>query len=487
MTEIRAANRHALGHARAHASGVTPWDPSSVFLLKSLLYPCAATGSLGVSLLICHEPFQHSYFLIAVIAFLATADFLDVAPLQYDFTRLVNLGSLVNIAMQWLMVVGFIWVLVTLSDMQDRFEPQVLITWAAITPPVLWLSQLVAQQSLRALSPGQSAARKAVIIGHDKLGVLLGRELNRDPSLRVSVLGYFDDRRGDEQNGDDRDDDDETPNLGDPSRLPQFILRNDVQIVYITWPMTREARILELLETLRDSTVSIYFVPDVSVANLIQARVDFVNGIPVVGVCESPFYGIRGLAKRSCDILFSSAMILMLSPVLLAVAIGVRRSGPGPVVFKQRRYGLDGKEITVYKFRSMTVTEDGDASYTQVVRNDSRVTPFGAFIRKTSLDELPQLFNVLDGTMSLVGPRPHAVAVNEQYRRLISGYMVRHKVKPGITGWAQVNGFRGGDDLESMKSRVEADLEYLRNWSLGLDLVILLRTLALVWADRRAF
>ncbi len=167
--------------------------------------------------------------------------------------------------------------------------------------------------------------------------------------------------------------------------------------------------------------------------------------------------------------------------------IGVRRSGPGPVIFRQRRYGLDGKEIVVYKFRSMTVTEDGDHTYTQVIRNDSRVTAFGAFIRKTSLDELPQLFNVLEGSMSLVGPRPHAVAVNEQYRRLISGYMVRHKVKPGITGWAQVNGFRGGDDLESMQRRVAADLEYLRNWSLGLDIAILLRTLTLVWADRRAF
>jgi putative colanic acid biosynthesis UDP-glucose lipid carrier transferase len=275
--------------------------------------------------------------------------------------------------------------------------------------------------------------------------------------------------------------------LGDPSHLPQFILRNDVQIVYITWPMMREARILELLETLRDSTVSIYFVPDVSVANLIQARVDFVNGIPVVGVCESPFYGIRGLAKRACDIVLSSAMILLLTPVLIAVALGVRRSGPGPIMFKQRRYGLDGKEITVYKFRSMTVTEDGDHTYTQVIRNDARVTRFGALIRRTSLDELPQLFNVLEGSMSLVGPRPHAVAVNEQYRRLISGYMVRHKVKPGITGWAQVNGFRGGDDLESMKNRVAADLEYLRNWSLGLDLAILLKTVALVWADRRAF
>ena len=487
MNDLRTAIGLARGPARTRAPGVTPWDPSSVFVLKTLLYPIAATGSLGVALLICHEPFEHAYFLIAVIAFLATADLLDVAPLQYDFARSATLGSLVSIAVQWLMVVGFIWVLITLSGMRDRFEPRVLMTWAAITPLVLWLSQLAAQQVLRVIGPRHSASRRAVIIGHNDLGLVLGRELARDPSLRVNVLGFFDDQKGDDQRSSSARSEGEAKVLGDPSRLPQFILRNDVQIVYITWPMTREARILELLETLRDSTVSIYFVPDVSVANLIQARVDFVNGIPVVGVCESPIFGIRGLAKRTCDVVMSSALILLLTPVFFAVALGVRRSGPGHVIFKQRRYGLDGKEIIVYKFRSMSVMEDGDHSYTQVIRNDTRVTPFGAFIRKTSLDELPQLFNVLEGTMSLVGPRPHAVAVNEQYRRLISGYMVRHKVKPGITGWAQVNGFRGGDDLESMKNRVEADLEYLRNWSLGLDITILLRTLTLVWADRRAF
>jgi putative colanic acid biosynthesis UDP-glucose lipid carrier transferase len=480
MTEIRSAGRPG--------PGISAWDPSAVFVLKSLLYPLAATASLAASLWLAREPFQHSWFLVAVIAFVATADLLDVAPLRHDTTGAASLGSLLNIAAHWFVVVGFIWVLITVSGMQDRFESRVLITWGVITPPVLWLSQLGAQAMLRVAGSFQQASRRAVIIGHNELGRMLGQELVRDPSLRVDVLGYFDDKKGEDGGGDrTAGAEPDASLLGDVSRLPHYILRNDVQLVYITWAMTREARILELLETLRDSTVSIYFVPDVSVANLIQARVDFVNGIPVVGVCESPFYGMRGLAKRACDIVVSTAAILLLSPVFIGVAIGVRRSGKGPVIFQQRRYGLDGKEIVVYKFRSMTVTEDGDHSYTQVIRNDSRVTPFGAFIRRTSLDELPQLFNVLEGSMSLVGPRPHAVAVNEQYRRLISGYMVRHKVKPGITGWAQVNGFRGGDDLESMQRRVAADLEYLRNWSLGLDIAILLRTLTLVWADRRAF
>ena len=179
--------------------------------------------------------------------------------------------------------------------------------------------------------------------------------------------------------------------------------------------------------------------------------------------------------------------MVLSSPVLLLVALGVRISSPGPVIFRQRRYGLDGREILICKFRSLRVVENGDAQYTQVTRNDERLTAFGAFIRRTSLDELPQLFNVLAGTLSLVGPRPHAIAVNEQYRKLIPGYMIRHKVKPGITGLAQVNGFRGGDDLSSMSNRIRYDLEYLRNWSLMLDLAILLRTVTLVWRDGTAY
>jgi putative colanic acid biosynthesis UDP-glucose lipid carrier transferase len=173
--------------------------------------------------------------------------------------------------------------------------------------------------------------------------------------------------------------------------------------------------------------------------------------------------------------------------VLLFVALGVYFSSPGPIIFKQKRYGLDGREILIHKFRSMTVTEDGSSQYQQVTQGDARVTRFGAFIRKLSLDELPQLFNVLEGTLSMVGPRPHAIAVNEQYRKLISGYMIRHKIKPGITGWAQVNGYRGGDDLDSMRKRVEFDIDYLRHWSLALDLSIILRTAAIVWRDKKAY
>jgi putative colanic acid biosynthesis UDP-glucose lipid carrier transferase len=242
--------------------------------------------------------------------------------------------------------------------------------------------------------------------------------------------------------------------------------------------MSSHPRILKLLDDLKDTTASIYFVPDIFVTDLIQGRVTDVNGIPVVSVCETPFTGVDGLIKRLADILFSLLVLILISPILLGIAIAVKLTSPGPVIFKQRRYGLDGQQILVYKFRSMTVTEDG-ATVTQATKNDQRITPLGAFLRKTSLDELPQFINVLQGRMSVVGPRPHAVAHNEEYRKLIKGYMVRHKVKPGITGWAQVNGFRGETDtLEKMEQRVHYDLEYLRNWSPRLDMLIVAKT---VW------
>ena len=217
--------------------------------------------------------------------------------------------------------------------------------------------------------------------------------------------------------------------------------------------MASQPRILKLLEELHDTTASIYFVPDIFLFDLIQARIDTIGGMPVVAVCETPFFGVNGLIKRASDIALASVILAIISPIMIAVAIGIKLSSRGPVLFKQRRYGVDGREITVYKFRTMTVLEDGN-EIRQATRDDRRVTRFGAFLRRTSLDELPQFVNVLQGRMSVVGPRPHAVAHNEMYRKLIKGYMIRHKVRPGITGLAQVSGLRGETDtLDKMKRR----------------------------------
>jgi len=317
----------------------------------------------------------------------------------------------------------------------------------------------------------QRRHKRAVVVGVNEHGKELARRLDSDPYAGMRVAGFFDDRRDSRVEGLGA-----YALLGKIEDLPRFANENNVDSIYIALPMSAQPRILALLDSLRDTTSSIFFVPDIFITDLIQGQVNFVQGQPVVAVRESPFTGLDGVIKRASDIVFSVPMLAALSPLLLLIALGVKLSSPGPVIFRQRRYGLGGKEIYVYKFRTMTVTEDG-AVVRQAAQHDERVTPFGAFLRRTSLDELPQFINVLQGRMSVVGPRPHAVAHNEMYRRLIKGYMLRHKVRPGVTGWAQVNGLRGETEtVQKMKARVEFDVDYLCNWSLNLDFYIVAKT-----------
>jgi putative colanic acid biosysnthesis UDP-glucose lipid carrier transferase len=252
-------------------------------------------------------------------------------------------------------------------------------------------------------------------------------------------------------------------------------------------PLSTAPRIGSLVKALRDTTASVYFVPDVFAFDLVQPRCVEINGMPAFAICDSPMHGVSALWKRAFDLALAAIVLLLFWPVFLAVTLAIKLSSPGPVIFKQRRYGLNGEEIEIYKFRSMTVCEDG-AVVTQASKHDCRVTRIGWFLRRTSIDELPQVFNVLEGKMSFVGPRPHAVAHNEEYRKLISGYMIRHKVRPGITGWAQVHGMRGETStVEKMQQRVRYDIEYLKNWSFGLDLRIILRTALTVLGQRNAY
>jgi putative colanic acid biosynthesis UDP-glucose lipid carrier transferase len=356
-----------------------------------------------------------------------------------------------------------------------------MVAWFATTPPALlgvqWAARRLLTQALR-----RRGVHSAVIVGATELGTRLESALLADELLRTEVVGYFEDR-GPER----RRTDIGAPVLGTTAALAAYVAANPINQVFITLPMSRDTRITSLLEALHNSTASIYFVPDLFAFNLIQARFDVLGGIPVVTVRDTPFYGSDWLFKRLSDVFISATALVLLAPVLLAVAVAIRLDSPGPVLFRQKRYGLDGREILVLKFRSMSVTEDGKSVFVAASRGDARITRVGAFIRKTSIDELPQLFNVLEGSMSIVGPRPHAVAMNEYFRRTIPGYMVRHKIKPGITGWAQVNGCRGGDDIEAMRRRIELDLAYIRHWSLWLDLRILFRTVSVVWSDRNAY
>jgi len=260
-----------------------------------------------------------------------------------------------------------------------------------------------------------------------------------------------------------------------------------VETIYITFPMRAEERIRRTLAKLSDSTASVYLVPDFFVFELLHSRWTSISGMPVVSVYENPFNGIDGVVKRAMDVGLASLLLVVAALPMLVIAALVKLSSPGPVFFRQKRYGLDGREIGVWKFRTMQVCE-ASGQFTQATRNDPRVTQVGAVLRTLSLDELPQLFNVIQGSMSLVGPRPHASTQNEEFRRLIRGYMLRHKVRPGITGLAQVSGWRGETDtLQKMEKRIECDHRYIREWSLWLDLKILFRTVFVVLSRKNAY
>ncbi|MFA7349539.1 MAG: undecaprenyl-phosphate glucose phosphotransferase [Methylotenera sp.] len=392
--------------------------------------------------------------------------------------------ELSNTVGQWFVIVGILLFFGYATDYLNQFAQQVVLLWVVVTPLVLISAHLLAAKYLTSKHYIASVKRTAVIVGVNELSNQLQDRINSSAELAIEVKGFFDVVSESYSRQESLHD---IQLIGSVTQLPTYVKLHKIDLIYIALPPSLHEEILTVLDDLKDTTASIYFVPNFFIADLIQARIDDIDGMPVVAVCETPFSGFNGFVKGLSDLVLATIILCLISPILITLGFGVKLSSPGPVLFKQRRYGLDGHEIVVYKFRSMTVTEDGD-KVTQAKVNDKRVTRFGKFIRKTSLDELPQFINVLQGRMSIVGPRPHAVSHNEMYRKVIKGYMVRHKVKPGITGWAQVNGFRGETEtVDSMKSRIEYDLDYLKKWSLSLDLKIILKTILLVFRDSKAY
>lgn len=312
-------------------------------------------------------------------------------------------------------------------------------------------------------------SRRVAIAGSMPAGINLARSFNEEPWLGFIVEGIYDDDPELLKNVD-------VHYSGNLNKLIDDAKLGKLDRIYIAMNMVDSEKIKKLVSKLTNTTCSVMLIPDIFTFNILQSRTEEVNGVPVVPLFDTPMSGINMIFKRIEDILLSFLILIFISPILLIIGFAVKFSSPGPVLFRQIRYGMDGRPIKVWKFRSMKVMENGN-DVKQATQNDIRVTSVGRFLRRTSLDELPQFFNVLSGQMSIVGPRPHAVAHNEQYRTLIEGYMLRHKVKPGITGWAQINGWRGETDtLEKMKKRVEYDLEYIREWSIWFDLKIIFLT-----------
>jgi putative colanic acid biosynthesis UDP-glucose lipid carrier transferase len=469
MLQYEHSNRPLRGNLLQHTS-FTLSTAVGAFLYPFTIVACllAVAGYHG-------EDIGPAYVILCTLSFAVT--FPGEASFHERPRRVLR-----RLLTSWLLFICIMGVFGFTTAYIQYFPENVLFAWFVTTPIVYG----VAYTTLRIVLPRVLSApgnlRTAVIAGVNDIGICLAQQFQDDPYLGTHVLGFFDDR-----SFDDYPPDIPVPVKGQLTGLSEYVKQNHVEAIYLALPMAAQPHILNLLESLKDTTASIYFVPDIFITDLIQGRFDTVGNMPVVAVCETPFTGFNGLVKRSSDVVFSILILLLLLPLMLLLSIGVKLSSPGPVIFKQRRYGLDGKEILVYKFRSMTACDDG-AVVKQATKGDARITRFGAFIRKTSLDELPQFINVLQGRMSIVGPRPHAVAHNEIYRKAIKGYMIRHKVKPGITGWAQVNGYRGETEtIDKMEKRIEYDLEYLRNWSLSLDFWIIVKTVLTLVKDRNAY
>lgn len=443
-------------------------------LVKHMVEPVVVVGTLLLAAAAYGEPLDQLYLILSLIAFSLTF------PGSWPEGRYWKMAN--QIIVSWVVTLGLLVVFGYVTGTLGLFSFGVMLAWGISTPALFFLVLVGLKRMVPRLKVLFAYKKKGIILGANELGYQLATNVGMDFFRQIEIAGFFDDRA------------EERLKIGRQERLlgkmgdvACYVKNNEIDVIYIALPMASQPRVLKLLDELRDTTVSIYFVPDIFIYDLIQARVDEINGIPIVAICETPFYGVNGLLKQANDILCAALILLLISPVMLLIAIGVKLSSPGPVLFKQRRYGVDGREILVYKFRSMTVCEDGQ-HIQQAQLADKRVTKLGAFLRKTSLDELPQFINVLEGKMSIVGPRPHAVSHNEMYRKMIKGYMVRHKVKPGITGWAQVHGLRGETEtLDKMEKRVQYDLDYLRNWSLTLDAWIILKTIGVVLRDRHAY
>ena len=450
-------------------SGIALSRDNILHIIEVILDPLIAVFSLWAIAIFNEGDLNPPYLILSLVVFSITF------PSNAKIT-LTKSDAIRNILLIWAIQSGLLLIFGITTQYIYMFPNETLAIWLVATPTF----QIVGYLLLKRMSPIiiklQAPTKRAVIVGMNERGNKLAQRLKSSQYSSTEVLGFFEDRDLDRIVNDLN-----MPVLGKLTDIATYVKSHHVNVIYLSLPMASQVRILNLLEELKDTTVSIYFVPDMFLTDLIQSRIDQVDGIPIVAVRETPFTGFNGLLKRAADLAFASVILIIISPIFIGIAVAVKMTSPGPIIFKQRRYGLDGEEILVYKFRSMTTCDNGD-KVVQATANDKRITKLGAFLRKTSLDELPQFINVLQGRMSVVGPRPHAVSHNEMYRKIIKGYMIRHKVKPGITGWAQVNGLRGETEtLDKMKARIDYDIQYLRNWSPTLDTYIILKTIWVVF------
>jgi len=431
-------------------------------------------GSLWLLLLVYGVPWSAEYSLVLACSIGLFTFFSETQDVYRSWRGAPLWQEGVRLWWAWIGVILGLLFLAYMSKQSAEYSRRVIMTWFLLVPVLLTIWRSVLHLCVGVLRQRGINTQTVAIVGARDLGVRLVQTVNRAPWMGFKICGFYDDRA---PNGSRPLASEPVGVVGNINELIEDARAGKIDVIYITLPMRAERRIQQIVSRLSDTTVSVYMIPDFFMFDLMNANWAHVGDLPSVSIYETPFYGVDSWIKRVEDIIVSSVILMFIALPMLVIGLMVKLGSPGPVLFKQYRYGLQGQKIEVWKFRTMVVSDEED-NVTQATQHDPRLTRLGGFLRRTSLDELPQFINVLQGRMSIVGPRPHAVLHNEQYRKLIDGYMLRHKVKPGITGWAQINGWRGETQtLEKMRSRVEFDLAYIRNWSLWLDVKIIMTTI----------
>lgn len=407
---------------------------------------------------------NHDRYWLAIALMGLLVIVMNLAQGSYSRWRITRITTLVmRLLFVWMLVAALVTSLIYFAHAAERYSR----LWVGMTLLFSFLVcaglRVVAQLMLRHLRRRGGARRSVFLVGPGQQLVRVAQGMRASPAEGYSIAGI-----------------ERMSRLPAETHLEWLVKRveeSGAREVWICVPLEMGGVVRSIFFALRNHTAEVRFIPDFPGMQLLNHRMGEVAGHLAVDLSVTPIDGMSRIVKRLEDILLGTLFSVITLPAIVLIAILIKLTSPGPVLFKQYRTGVNGKQFKVYKFRSMKVHEEPNGRVTQASKGDSRITPIGAFLRRTSLDELPQFYNVLQGRMSIVGPRPHALAHNEHYKELVESYMRRHKVKPGITGWAQVNGLRGETDtLEKMQRRVECDLWYIDNWSLWLDLRIIALT-----------
>jgi putative colanic acid biosynthesis UDP-glucose lipid carrier transferase len=405
------------------------------------------------------------------------------------------LGDLLwRTALAWL-VVEAVGVLMSFSVHRvDALSRTWLALWACSAISLLLGAKVLVYTMLKRLRRHGFNRKSVAIVGSGPYATSLIERMNARPEAGFWPVCVFDDEEGAQDEGASQSRREGIGAIeGVPLRrnfdeLVALVKRRAIRELWLALPMSREPMVHRIVTAFRHDFVNIRFIPDVSSLTLLNQEVVDLLGVPAINLAASPVGEARALPKLVFDRLFAFAALVALAPLMLVIALAVKLSSPGPVFFRQRRLGADGKAFEIYKFRTMKVHAESSGRVTQATRRDPRVTRVGRFLRRTSLDELPQFINVLKGEMSVVGPRPHALEHDDLYKDLVNGYMFRYRIKPGITGWAQIHGFRGETDrIEKMSGRVKLDLYYIQNWTFWFDIKIVALTFWKGFAGSNAY